>query len=104
MGVFIVELKDIVVKRWFPSILPIEELLLENGEGYLTIFEEGVIGADFKLAYTLLVDKASERNPMFIGEVVVAWGKDHRGRTVAPSARLEAYSSGVPAVFRATVG
>jgi len=95
MALFRVPLTDIFVKKWFPPILPLEELLIEGGQGVLTVFEDG-----HSIHYYLEVAGGSRPNPLSLGEVVVASGKDGLGTTIVPSGRLETVNAGTPAVFR----
>lgn len=95
MAVFRVPLTNIFVKRWFPPVLPIEEFLIEDGTGVLTVFEDG-----HRIHYYLEVESASRPNLLYLGEVVFGGGKDSAGRTVVPSGRMETVNVGTPVVFR----
>jgi hypothetical protein len=95
MALFRVPLTDVLVKRWFAAILPLEEILIQGGTGVLTVFEDG-----HSIHYYLEVTGGSRPNTLSLGEVVVASGKDSAGTTVVPSGRLETVNAGTPAIFR----
>jgi hypothetical protein len=90
-----VKLTDITVKAYFPPNLPLEELIVTNGAGFLTM-------SDFngKVHYYLEVDGGTRLNPLRLGEIVTASGKDPDHRLVAPTAPMETVNAGTPAVFR----
>jgi len=95
MALFRVPLTDITVKKWFPPILPLVELLIEGGTGVLTVFEDGK-----SFHYYLELTGGTRPNLLSLGEVVVASGKDSAGTTVVPSGRMETVNAGTTAVFR----
>jgi hypothetical protein len=96
MPIFSVPLTDITVRKWFPPILPLEEILIEGGTGVLTVYDELPGPSHFYLEVT----DGKRPNRLALGEVVVASGKDSAGITIAPSGRMETVDKGKPAVFR----
>jgi hypothetical protein len=78
---------------------PVEEPIIEGGTGSLTTVMVLINGAT-SVHYVLEVDTGARVNPLFIGEVVVATGKNSDGKTVDLPAPLETASVGPPAIFR----
>jgi hypothetical protein len=98
MSTFSIKLTDIAVKAYFPPNTPLEEQIIANGTGTLTVsdFSGGV-------HYYLQVDGGTRVNLLRMGEVVTASGKDPENRLVAPAEPLETVSVGTPALFRGPV-
>ncbi len=95
-----IALTDINVKVSFPPILPLEELIIQGGTGFLIIAIDLPLGGVSSITYTLEVNNGKQINAPRVGERVVATGKDSDGRQVVPPVRLDTVSVGPPAVFR----
>jgi len=94
MSTCIVKLTEITVKAYFPPNVPLEEQIITNGVGFLTM-------SDFngEIHYYLEVDGGTRVNQLRLGEVVTATGKDLDHRLVV-TAPMETINPGTPAVFR----
>jgi hypothetical protein len=98
LSTFTLKLTNIAVTAYFPPTLPLEEQIITNGTGVLTVCDFGG-----QVRYYLQVEGGTRVNKLRLGEVVTVSGKDADNRVVAPSGPLETVQDGTPALFRGPV-
>jgi hypothetical protein len=75
---YLLQMTDVTVRAYFPPIIPIEELIIQNGTGQATTFDfTGTASYEVRVNWT-----ATPINKLRLGEVVVVTGKDNDQRTV----------------------